>query len=121
MSSLIVATDKVNEDEPCLSLKEQILPSPIGGKHRYQIILVKRGNKTVELRRDLGKVNKFKAGEFVIPGHGGDNIPVERVGDLAEIADYMREQKPRHPEMPMQDLLEGYYYAREQQLKASVL
>jgi hypothetical protein len=116
---IILATDKVNTDEPCISLKELVEPCPFGGRHRYQIIRVLRGEKIAEFRRDLGKAKKFKAGQFVIPGCGDDNIPVERVGDLIEIADYIREQKPRHPETPMQDLLAGYYYYK--QLKASVL
>jgi len=118
---IVLATDKVHEDEPCVSLKETVEPSPFGGRHRYQIIRVRRGERIAEFRRDLGKARKFRAGQFVIPGCGDDNMPVERVGDLVEIADYMREQKPRHPEMPMQDLLSGYYEARNEQLKASVL
>jgi len=114
---LILATDKVNEDEPCVSLKEVIEPSPFGGYHRYQIIRVLRGQNIVEFRRDLGNANKYKADVFIIPGCGDDNIPVERVGDLAEIADYLRQEAPRHPNKPMQDLLSGYYYVREIQLK----
>jgi hypothetical protein len=121
MSRLILATDKVNEDEPCISLKELVENSPMGKKHRYQIIRVLRGDKIVEFRHDLGRANRFKAGQFIIPGCGEDNVPVERVGDLVEIADYMREQKPRHPEMPMQDLLSGYYEVRNAQLKGHEL
>jgi hypothetical protein len=117
---IVLATDKVHEDEPCVSLKELIELSPKGKRHRYQIIRVLRGERIWEFRRDLGVARKFKANPFIIPGAGTDNIPVERVGDLIEIADYLREQKPRHPEMPLQDILTGYYEYRNARLKAAV-
>jgi hypothetical protein len=118
MANLIIGTDKVNEDEPCVSLKEQNEPSPFGGRHRYQIIRVLRGQKIVEFRHDLGKAENFKANAFIIPGAGDDNIPVHKVGELVEIANYLRTEKPRHPEKPMQDLLAGYYYMMEAKRKA---
>lgn len=111
---IVLATDKVNVDEPCVSLKEVIEPAPDSrGKHRYQVIRVRRGEKIVEFRHNMGLASKYKANLFIIPGCGDDMIPVHNVGELMEIADYLRSEKPRHPESPMQDLMAGYYYAME--------
>lgn len=117
MSNMILATDKVNEDEPCVSLKEVIEPSPLGGRHRYQIIRVLRGQNIVEFRKDMGKAENFKHGAFIIPGAGDDNVPVHKVGELVEIADRVRSEKPRQPQTQRPSLLAGYYYAQEAKRK----
>lgn len=117
MGQLILATDSVNESEPCISLKENVEASPLGGYHRIQIIRVLRDWKIVEFRKDLGKAEDFHSPPFIIPGAGDDNIPVERVGDLIEIANFIRQEKPRHPEKRCQDLLQYYYYIKEAQRK----
>jgi len=117
---LVIATDKVNEDEPCTMLREEIANNHLGKRRRYQIIKVVRGDRIAEFRRDLGKAEAFKANPFQIPGCGGDGIPVHNVGELVEIANYLREEKPRHPEKPMQNLLADYYYRKELEEKEKV-
>lgn len=93
---ILYGTTYVSEDEPCLSLREMNeMGSDLHGDHRYQIIRVIRdSSKVTEFRWDMGNAKKFTAGQFIIPGgvrveHGKTDI-VHNVGELREIADYLR-------------------------------
>jgi len=96
MSKLLYGTHAINEDEPCLGLYEMNLQSPGSrGFHRYQIILVMRGDGPVEFRKDLGLSKKFKHDQVRIPGGAKDDISgrfyIEHtVGELRDIADHIR-------------------------------
>ena len=94
MNRLYCGTDYVLLDEPCLGLYEMNMQSPdYRGFHRYQIIQVMRGDRPVEMRRDLGLAKSIKANQFRIPGGAEDDgkFYIEHtVGELVDIAEHMR-------------------------------
>lgn len=98
--ALYQGTDYVKKDEPCLALYELNLQSPGSrGFHRYQIIHVIRNDKPTEFRKDLGLAKKTDIGQFRIPGGVIDEktrrIYIEHsVGELMDIADYLRSKPP---------------------------
>lgn len=106
MSRLLFGTDTVSMDEPCFSVKEFLAPAPDSrGVRRYQAIrVIRHGDRLAELRRDLGPAEAFKASEFVIPGgvveSGGRIEILHTVGELVDIADYLRSGQYRPPEPP---------------------
>ena len=115
MSKLILGTDVIRFDEPCFSLKEIIEPAPDSKSvRRTQVLKVMRGDSVAEFRRDLGLASSFKASEFVIPGGVADerNGRIEvlhTVGELQDIADYIRSDVYVPPERPEGiDLIQAY-------------
>ena len=93
---LFQGTTYVKADEPCMGLYEMNLRPPHSKVHkRYQIIHVIRNGKITEYRESLGLAKKFKADQFRVPGgvidqHSG-RISIEHtVGELKDIADYLR-------------------------------
>ena len=118
MSQLVMGTNAVSMDEPCWALREKIAQSPGNrGWRRYQLIAVMRPgfDEPVYFQRDLGRANKFKVSEFVIPGGVRDsNGRIEilhTVGELFDMAEYLRagiRGVPDEPEQPS-DLIQGYY------------
>lgn len=98
---LYQATDYILFDEPCYGLYELNYKSPDQHtRRRYQIIIVMRNDKPAEYRKDMGSVKKFKGlDQFRIPG-GVQNETTGRfdivhtVGELMDIADYLRVKRP---------------------------
>ena len=96
MSALRPATHYVLMDEPALNLSEVNLVSPDGkGWQRVQVITVIRNDAPAEYREVLGPASAFKANQFRIPGGFVDEftgrIYIEHtVGELRDIADYLR-------------------------------
>ncbi len=101
--SLIIGTQAVNTDEPCLNLSEVNLVRPDSkGIDRYLILTVIRNDKPEEFRVDLGSAKNFKVEEFRIPGGAIDErtgkIYIEHnVGELLEIANTLRERPREEP------------------------
>lgn len=99
MANLMYGASFVSEDEPCIGLFEMNLQSPGSkGIHRYQIVYVVRDDKPAEYRKDLGSRDEFKYEEFRIPGGVWDEEHkkfeiVHTVGELRDIADYLRSHK----------------------------
>lgn len=97
MNNLIVGTNCVSLDEKCFGLYELNFKSPDQkARHRYQIILVNRGDKIAEFRKDLGLASKYKAEQIRIPGgviENGKIEPLHTVGELVDIADWKRGYK----------------------------
>lgn len=97
MATLVLSTTSVTYDEPCLGLREVHEQSPGSrGFHRYQEITVMRGDRPAVFRQDLGPASKFKEIQpFQIPGgamaNNGRFHIVHTVGQLIDMADYLRE------------------------------
>jgi len=87
--ALLQGTDWVSLDEKALGLYEMNMQSPdYSGFHRYQIILVTRGEKPAEYRRDLGKVQKkWKRDQLRIPSYNEHTV-----GELQDMAEEMRNE-----------------------------
>ncbi len=85
-------THYVNENEPCLALREETRKAPDGEKHRYQSVWVMRDDNPTECRRDMGLAKNFNPDViWVIGGVVGDKIYIEETVDsLREQADDMR-------------------------------
>lgn len=99
MSDLVVGTNLVLDNEPCLALTETHIQSPGSkGFRRYQIIRVIRSDRVAEFRKDLGPAKKFKGVEQIaIPGGviDGKKIYIEHtVAELKDIADTIRGRPP---------------------------
>ena len=99
---LRLGTDKVSPDEPCFQLSEVNLQSPGSrGFHRYQILLVVRGDQIAEYRLDLGLASRWKADQIRIPGgvkNGNRYHILHTVGELQEIAAKMRDMPSHRPD-----------------------
>ena len=95
------ATDHVLYDEPCYGLYEVNYKSPDRkSQRRFQVIVVVRNDNLAEYRKDLGRTKEFKGiDQFRIPG-GVINETTGRidilhtVGELIDIADYLRTHRP---------------------------
>ena len=71
------------------------------GMHRYQVILVNRGNKLAEFRVDMGEASKWKNTRFI-------NVPSlweHEVAELQFIANQIRDE-PLQDELDIMDLLD---------------
>lgn len=95
----------VSPDEPCYSLKEVELQSPGSkGWHRYQIVLVVRGDRLAEYRVDLGPRERWPFPCFVIPGAvpvGNGRVDIiETVGRLQFLAEEQRGRPPVEAQYP---------------------
>lgn len=115
----------VSMDEPAFNLSEVNLltPETVRGStdwHRYQVILVMRGDKLAEFQRDLGPRGKFSVGEFRIPGgltHTNGKIEiVHTVGELVDIADTLRMDSDgwQTDTLPSYDFFATYYNTLEE-------
>jgi hypothetical protein len=117
MSSIIIGTDRVKMDEPCLMLAEYDK-----AKERYQLIRVMRNDTSVEFTRKLGKSKNFVGSQFNIPGGCKDEVTgrwfIEHtVGELIDMANYLRERPLPKPQGT--DLLGQW--AREQEEKKKLI
>ena len=111
----------VSMDEPAFNLSEVYLLTPDSAAwHRYQVILVIRGDKLAEFQRDLGPRGKFSVGEFRIPGgltHTNGKIEiVHTVGELVDIADTLRMDSDSWQTdiLPSYDFFATYYNTLEE-------
>lgn len=116
MATLIAATNAVSMDEKAFHLSEVHLQSPGSrGWRRYQIIYVNRDDRLTEFRRDLGPAQNFQhAEQFRIPGgvvdpQTGRYELLHTVGELVDIADFLRDGPDAKPEMPRINLADGYH------------
>lgn len=112
---LLLGTDYATTEEPIWALKELNQPAAdFKSTRRWQILTIVRGDKMVELRRDLGPAESFAVDEFAIPGGVADpvtgHIYIEHtVGELLDMADLLRSDKYNRPERPaVSDLIGGY-------------
>lgn len=115
--SLIIGTNVVSEDEPCISLKEINEKSADQRSfHRFQVIRVVRNDRPAEFRIDLGLAKKHKADQFVIPSAVKDDTTgrvecLHKVGELRHMAEQLRNQKKDYRGPPT--ILERYRRFRE--------
>ena len=120
MGSLICATNMVRLDEPCFSLVEMNLQSPgSAGWHRYQILHVVRHDRLSEYRVDLGPAASIKANQFRVPGGVIDEVSgrieiLHTVGELMDIADYLREGDCAPPQYEPDNLVDLYHRHQDQ-------
>ena len=114
MSKLISAAIEVHLDEPAFNLSEINLQAPDNsGWRRYQIIYVVRGERMAEYREDLGPKDDFSADSFRIPGGVWDANTkrmevLHSVGELREIAEYVRLGPTVKPQIEKRDLVSEY-------------
>lgn len=116
MNALVPATHAVSMDEMSFGLYEHNLQSPGSkGWRRYQIILVNRGDRIAEFRRDLGPAKDFAASPIRIPAcvpePGGRMEPLHTVGELIDIADWHRALLDKPPEIKPADDFHDRYHA----------
>ena len=116
MSKLLLGTNAVSLDEPAWSLKEILGPAPDSKSvRRFQVIKVVRGDRLAEFRRDLGRADRFTAGEFAIPGGVSDPATgrfelLHTVGELVDIADFLRSDAYQPLPTPEPSDLVGQYH-----------
>ena len=114
MSKLISAAIEVHLDEPAFNLSEVNLQAPDNsGWRRYQVIYVVRGERMAEYREDLGPKDNFTADAFRIPGGVWDASTrrmeiLHSVGELREIAEYVRLGPTVKPQIEKRDLVSEY-------------
>jgi hypothetical protein len=114
MSKLISAAIEVHLDEPAFNLSEVNIQAPDNsGWRRYQIIYVVRGERMAEYREDLGPKDNFTADAFRIPGGVWDASTkrmevLHSVGELREIAEYVRLGPTVKPQIEKRDLVSEY-------------
>lgn len=114
---LSIGTAAVYVDEHAYSLSEVNLPGPRGrGRHRWQIILVNRGDRLTEFRRDLGDVALYSAMQFRIP-----SLWVHTVGELLDMAEHLRYRTEDGPEqfVPTPTDLWARYFDKQEQRKVA--
>ena len=115
MTKLISAAVEVHLDEPAFNLTEVNLQAPDNsGWRRYQIISVVRGERMAEYREDLGAKGDFTADAFRIPGGVWDAATrrmevLHSVGELREIAEFVRLGPTVRPEIQPRDLVGEYH------------
>ena len=115
MTKLISAAVEVHLDEPAFNLTEVNLQAPDNsGWRRYQIISVVRGERMAEYREDLGPKKDFTADAFRIPGGVWDAATrrmevLHSVGELREIAEFVRLGPTVRPEIQPRDLVGEYH------------
>ena len=114
MSKLISAAIEAHLDEPAFNLSEVNIQAPDNsGWRRYQIIYVVRGERMAEYREDLGPKDNFTADAFRIPGGVWDASTkrmevLHSVGELREIAEYVRLGPTVKPQIEKRDLVSEY-------------
>ena len=115
MTKLISAAVEIHLDEPAFNLTEVNLQAPDNsGWRRYQIISVVRGERMAEYREDLGAKEDFTADAFRIPGGVWDAATrrmevLHSVGELREIAEFVRLGPTVRPEIQPRDLVGEYH------------
>lgn len=108
--------------EPCFWLAEFNQLSQSGKTMcRYQLLKVVRNDQLVTAYVYLGPAKKFEAQQFSIPGgpppdERGHSYAVHTVEELQDIADWMREEKPKH-EIEPQNLQAEYHDLLEEKAR----
>lgn len=115
------ATNAVSMDEFCFGLSEVHLQSPGSrGFHRYQVLAVLRQGKIVSFMRDMGPISKFtNVQQFRVPGGLMDETTgryeiLHTVGELYDIADYLRNGYSKPPEFVPGDLYNDLLLQKEE-------
>lgn len=124
VAGLVLTTQVVSMDEPCLGLSEVELQSPGSqGFHRYQVLAVVRGGRISNYMRDLGPAQKFVGvHQFRVPGGILNNLTgrmeiVHTVGELYDIADYLRAGYSHPPEFRPSDLYQDLLLQEEEKAR----
>ena len=109
---IFAATCAISPDEPCFNLSElnRYSPPPDQVLHRYQILIVVRGEMLAEYDIDLGAADQFTAAQFRLPGgiSLGKRIEIlHTVAELQEMADFLRSRPFSLPFQP-RDLVHEY-------------
>jgi hypothetical protein len=111
---LVVSTNRVFDDEPCFSLREENRLSKSGKSFcRYQILRVVRDDRLVTAVVYLGMAANYTADPFqVVSGvidDDGKGEALYSVAEVRDVADEIRARPPRREVKP-QDL-QGQYVA----------
>lgn len=85
--AMLAVAESVHPDEKAYLLGERNLPFPRRGWRRIQIVIVNRGDRLAEWRKDLGPAASFTAQPFDVP-----SLWEHTVGELWDIADLQRDQ-----------------------------
>ena len=124
VGGLVLTTQVVSMYEPCMGLAEVEVQSPGSrGFHRYQVLAVVRGGRVSNFMRDLGLATKFDGiQQFRVPGGVMDDLTgrfeiVHTVGELYDIADYLRAGYSRQPEYQQGDLFQNLLLQKEEQAR----
>ena len=109
VSGVVAAVNQVLLDEPCLGLAEVNLQPPGGGEtHRYQVLEVVRNGRRATLMRDLGLASGYTIHQFRVPGSiedGQGKVEIlHTVGELYDIADYLRNGYSQPPDFTPGDM-----------------
>ena len=103
-----IATEFIDQDEKAYLLMEGWHLNPLFGERRVQRIWVLRDDDLAVWTKDLGPRDAFRADRFQIPsGIGNDHVELwaYSVGEIREIADYLRGERHEHePPSPMWQL-----------------
>ena len=111
-------TTYISMDEPAIQLLELNAPSPDSTSvRRYRHIRVVRNDAPAEYIEDMGPASDF-GDEISIPGggvsEGGAFISVERVGDLIDYANALKDLPFGEHDIVRTDLIGGYHDMMEQ-------
>ena len=125
VAGLTLVTNMASMDEPCFGLSEVHLQSPGSrGVHRYQVLGVIRGDRLAQFMRDLGPAENFaQIDQFRVPGGVRDDRTgryevVHTVGELIDIADYLRMAPSILTEIPEGTLWEDWMLQLEERQRA---
>ena len=104
--ALEAVTNKVFDDEPCFSLREENRLSKSGKTMvRYQLLKIVREDRLVTAYIYLGPASKFTAGQFNMLGgvidENGKGEAVHTVAELRAGADELRALPPRRELAPL--------------------
>jgi len=110
-------TNFISMDEPAILLYETNGPAlDSQSLRRWRHILVVRNDKPADYVTDMGLASDF-SDELSIPGgvaEGGRFVSVEKVGDLMDFADGLRNQPFDVEDIVLTDLEGGYHDVMEQ-------
>jgi hypothetical protein len=113
----IPITKHISMDEPAIQLYEINEPSPDSTSiRRYRHIRVVRHYAPAEYIEDMGLASEFGE-ELSIQGgveEGGAFVSVERVGDLIDYANALKERPFDMEDIVPTDLIGGYHDVMEQ-------
>ena len=117
---LIISTLYISPDEPCYELSETNLQQPDGrGFHRYRVSYINRYDKLISFWEDLGPAENYAGvDQFRIPGGVHDELTgkymiLHSVGELRDIADWVRNLKSMSNQIEPRDLIGGYWQHEE--------
>lgn len=120
-SGVLISTLYISPDEPCFELCETNLQRPDGrGFHRYRISYVSRYDKLTSFWEDLGPAELFSGiDQFRIPGGVHDELTgkytiLHSVGELRDIADWVRGLKSMSNQIEPRDLIKDYWQHEEE-------